>query len=143
MFSNVAGLIVTLVIGQHIQMERGDVLHVQVRLLLGIPEVDDLDVPFALVADVDAVPVVLFDREIGEGLLFLVAAEGAFDPPIIPLEAALVAEEVTGSLIVPDLADLGFPAADGAVALRPFRLPDDVAVYTPRPSPGPVSGSLR
>ena len=95
---------------------------------LRLPEVDDLDVPLALVADIDAVPLVLFDREIGEGLLLLVAAEGAFDPPIAPLEAALVAEKVTGSLIVPDLADLGFPAADGAVALRPVRLPDGVAV---------------
>ena len=44
---------------------------------LRVSEVQDFDVPFALVTDVDPVPVVFFDRKIGEGLLFLIAAERA------------------------------------------------------------------
>src|SRR4030067_174441 len=115
-------LVVALVIGQHIQMERGDFLHVHVRLPVRFPEIDDLDVPFARIADIYAVPLVPFDREVGEGLLFFVPAKGASDPPETPLKPALVAEEVTRFLLIPDLADLGFPPADGAVALRPVCL---------------------
>ena len=59
-------LIVALVIGQHIEMERGDILHIQVRLLPRVSEVDDLDVPFALIADINAVLFIPFDGEIGQ-----------------------------------------------------------------------------
>ena len=56
--------IVALVIGQHIQMKSGDILNVQIRPLFSLPEIDDFNVPLALIADVNAVPLIPFNREV-------------------------------------------------------------------------------
>jgi len=128
--------VVALLRGQHVQMEGGDVLDIEVGLFLGFPEIDDLDVSLAFIAHIDTVALVFLHGEIGQGLLLLVAAEGAFDPQKRPFDAALIAEELAPSLFLLDLSDLGLLAADGAISLRPLGLEDGLPVFCRYPLEG-------
>jgi len=90
-------------------MQGGDVFNVHVRILLGFPEIDDLYIPFAFVTDINTVLLIAFHSEIGQGLLFLIAAERTFNSREMPFKSTLIAEQ-EASLSFPDLSDFGsFP----------------------------------
>ena len=81
-------------------MQCRDVLDIEIKLFRGPGKLDDLDIATALVAHVNAAAFLAFNSEIGQGMLFLIAAEGTLDLAETPFVTALMTEKIAVPVLV-------------------------------------------